>query len=222
VFDPTPGRAPANNSDITGLAPAQLNFNDQANRPDAAAPDTVPNTLAAPRPTGGGAFVEPTDVSTTLAATGGTQRSGGLSSKNLLRGLAATSGLALALGAIPLAKFGLTRRRLSRVVDDPYGRSEIAWDDATEAMALIGVAPVSSETALEFSRRAALSELHLGPTRELASALTILRYAQTSDAPNIAAGAVAAAEDIVTTCRAQVPRRRLVLASMDPRRLRPV
>ncbi len=222
VFDPTPGRAPANNSDITGLAPAQLNFNDQANRSDSAAPDTVPNTLAAPRPTGGGAFIEPESVTTTLAASGGTGRSGGLSSRNLLRGLAATSGLALALGAIPLAKFGLTRRRLARVVDDPYGRSEIAWDDAAEAMAMVGVAPVASETALEFSRRAALSELHLGPTRELASALTILRYAQTSDAPNIAAGAVAAAEDIVTTCRAQVPRRRLVLASMDPRRLRPV
>ena len=181
VLDPTPGRAPAHNQSFARLAPAQVGENDAGNR--ALGDGPVPTTLPAPTPTGGTNAApsvpdqsepDPDDLLAEPAGTGTTagDQDDGRDWSPLLRLVAAIGGVAAIVGAVPLVRIVSRRRRGMRVADDPVGRSELAWDDATAALRLIGIVPSPAETPMEFASRALQHHRAVGPVDELAVAIT--------------------------------------------------
>ncbi|MEO0494913.1 MAG: DUF4129 domain-containing protein, partial [Actinomycetota bacterium] len=109
------------------------------------------------------------------------------------------------------------RRREARVAGDPLGRTELAWDDATDALRLVGIVAAPAETPVEFASRAMRHHRTVGPVDELASAVTVLRYADPVDPVPVALEARRAATVIAEECRAQVPSTKRWGDALDPR-----
>ena len=226
VLDPTPGRAPAHNQSFARLAPAQLGENDAGNRE--LGDGLVPTTLPAPTPTGGTNAApsapdqpEP-DPDDLLAAPAGTgtmpgDQDDGRDWSLLLRLVAAIGGVAAIVGVVPLVHIVSRWRRGMRVADDPVGRSELAWDDATAALRLIGIVPSPAETPMEFASRALQHHRAVGPVDELAVAITTLRYAKLSDPNSVSHEAERAATAVAERCRAQVSGSKRWSDAIDPR-----
>lgn len=226
VLDPTPGRAPAHNQSFARLTPAQLGENDAGNRELGDGP--VPTALPAPTPTGGtnaapGApdqpepdpddlLLEPVSAGTTSG-----DQDDGRNWSLLLRLVAAVSGVAAIVGAVPLLRIVARWRRGMRVAGDPVGRSELAWDDATDALRLIGIVPSPAETPMEFASRAMQHHRAVGPVDELAAAVTTMRYAKLSDPNSVSHEAERAATAVAERCRAQVPNSKRWSDGIDPR-----
>ena len=122
----------------------------------------------------------------------------------LLRLVAAIGGVAAIVGVVPLVHIVSRWRRGMWVADDPVGRSELAWDDATAALRLIGIVPSPAETPMEFASRALQHHRAVGPVDELAVAITTLRYAKLSDPNSVSHEAERAATAVAERCRAQV------------------
>ncbi|MCH1451645.1 MAG: hypothetical protein L7U66_07560, partial [Acidimicrobiales bacterium] len=135
----------------------------------------------------------------------------------LLRLVAAIGGVAAIVGAVPLVRIVSRRRRGMQVADDPVGRSELAWDDATAALRLIGIVPSPAETPMEFASRALQHHRAVGPVEELAAAVTTLRYAKLSDPTSVSHEAERAATAVAERCRAQVSGSRRWSDAIDPR-----
>jgi len=220
VFDPTPGRAPANNGDVTGQAAAQLNENDQGNQGGQAAPPTTIPPAASDSTTGPGEdnpfFEDEFDLDFDLGEepVGAPTTPDGTS---WLRVLIAVAGVAMILGVVPLTRFVLHRRRFARVAADPVGRAEFAWDEAAAALRLVGFEPHPSETPDEFAERALRAPRSLGPIDQLASAVTTLRYAAPADPARHVRTAETAASAITTVCRDQIGLKRRLAEALDPR-----
>ena len=219
VFDPTPGRAPANNGDVTGQTPAQLNENDEGNRGgEPATPTTVaPFDPAAevPRSGGDGFFDDEFDLD--LGLEDETAASPEAGTSRWLRRLLALTGAVAIIAAVPVTRALLHRRRFARVASDPVGRGEFAWDRAAAALQLAGLAPELCETPNEFATRARNSPKSLGPVDELADAVTTLRYARPVDPTPHVRAAEHAAATITTVCRRQVSAQRRWADALDPR-----
>lgn len=226
VLDPTPGRAPAHNQSFARLAPAQLGENDAGNRElgDGSAPTTLP----APTPTGGTNAAPsvpdqpepgPDDLLAEPAGMGSMpgDQDDGRDWSPLLRLVAAIGGVIAIVGAVPLVRIVSRRRRGMRVADDPVGRSELAWDDATAALRLIGIVPSPAETPMEFASRALQHHRPVGPVDELAVAITTLRYAKLSDPISVSHEAERAATAVAEQCRAQVSSSTRWSDAIDPR-----
>lgn len=224
VLDPTPGRGPSHNSDITGLAPAQLDFNDEINRADGSSPSastSIPGgTEFDPSNILGDEFgdIAPTTTVPVAIAVGG-DRSGNIV-RVLMRVFVVLLVGAVLLGIVPLISYLRRRHRINKVAADPVGRGELAWDDACVALALVGVAPVPQETPFEFAERVDRSRFALGPVWDLANAMTVLRYADTADPVTPALQAQQAAREIEIICRTQAGRRQVAIDAIDPRNLR--
>ena len=228
VLDPTPGRSPAHNPLISGYssesAGQQFGFNDEAAR---GAGDLAPTTLppaTQPDQFDPGSFDEldpglldelAQDDPTGTAAEDG----GGIDTGLLLRILAAVVGVVAIVGAIPAARWALRRRRLARVAGDPVARTELAWDDAIEALRLVGIVAEPAETPQEFATRAMGRPIAVGPVNELADAVTVLRYADLEDPVPYAVTAQRASATISATCRSQVTTTQRWLDALDPRTL---
>ena len=226
VLDPTPGRAPAHNQSFARLAPAQLGENDAGNRE--LGDGLVPTTLPAPTPTGGTNAApsapdqpepDPDDLLAEPAGTGTMpgDQDDGRDWSLLLRLVAAIGGVAAIVGVVPLVRIVSRWRRGMRVADDPVGRSELAWDDATAALRLIGIVPSPAETPMEFASRALQHHRAVGPVDELAVAITTLRYAKLSDPNSVSHEAERAATAVAERCRAQVSGSKRWSDAIDPR-----
>jgi len=226
VLDPTPGRAPAHNQSFARLAAAQLGENDAGNRDLGDGP--TPTTLPAPTPTGGPNAApgapdrpepEPDDLlaEPTSAGTTADDHGGGRDWSPLLRLGAAIGGVVAIVGAVPFIRVVARRRRGMRVANDPVGRSELAWDDATDALRLVGIVASPAETPMEFASRAMQHHRAVGPVDELAAAVTTLRYAKLSDPNSVSHEAERAATTVADRCRAQVPGRKRWSDAIDPR-----
>lgn len=224
VFDPTPGRAPSGDTDITGQTPAQLFENDEINRGGAAPPpSTVP-----PAPDSSGLIpdqelpddfldsLNPGDFDAEVATT----EPGLNRSERFTRLVLAVLGALGILGIVPALRYVIRRRRVTRIAHDPLGRSEFAWDEATAALRLIGIRHEPSETAYEFAERTRSAPRPVGPIDELAESVTILRYATPADPAPYAQRAEAAASAITTICRDQVEWTRKLGDALDPRTIR--
>ncbi|MBT5581389.1 MAG: transglutaminase domain-containing protein [Acidimicrobiaceae bacterium] len=224
VMDPTPGRGPSHNADITGLAPAQLNFNDDPNNADGFEPSGATSIPDATSLDGLNGSLDEFDLSTPTtppAAIIGDKTSGGINVGRILVGVfTVTLALAITIGIVPIIRFIRRRRRISRVAADPVGRGELAWDDACVALALLGVAPVPQETPIEFAHRSDRFRFALGPVWDLASAMTVLRYTNTNDLVSLALQAQDAARQIEIVCHHHAGRRRVAMAAINPRNLR--
>ncbi len=221
VFDPTPGRGPAHG--ISGLAPAQHGDSVVAGAGEVVVtpPGTVPS-FGADRPDAGSGLAAPPsppeasggEAAVVPVAEPGPSRAARILARAAVAGAAAA---ALVL-SVPTAKRLLRRRRLRAAAGDPVASGELAYDDAVEALRLVGIEPAAHETPLEFARRAQQAPLDPGPLRELAEAITVLRYWRAEVDP--AAAAQRAAATIRGSCRAAAGRRRVLLALLDPRTLR--
>lgn len=224
VFDPTPGRAPAGDSDITGQSPAQLFENDEVNRGGAAPPpSTVPiapddNSFIPDQqlPDDFLDGLDPADFDPEAV----TDEPGPNRSGRFIRFALALLGALGIFGVVPILRAVIRRRRFSRIAHDPLGRSEFAWDEATAALRLVGIEPEPSETAYEFAERTLSAPRPVGPIDELAESVTILRYATPADPGSHAQRAEAAASAIGTVCRDQVQWKRRVGDALDPRTIR--
>lgn len=225
VLDPTPGRGPTHNADITGIAPAQLGFNDEANQADGFVPPTassIPDEAAGLGDVDNLFLDELNDLtaSTTIPLTGTGGGLSGNAGRVLFRTLLVVLAAATLLGIVPMINYLRRRRRIQRVASDPLGRGELAWDDACTALALVGIAPVAQETPLEFAERVDRSRFDLAPVWDLANAITVLRYSDMADAVAPALTAQNAANKISQICRNQAGRRQVALDAVDPRKLR--
>lgn len=224
VFDPTPGRAPASDSDITGQDPAQLYENDDANRGGAAPPpSTVPPNNPNPfndqeLPDNLFDSLEPAD--TTSDEVVAAEPEAGISGR-FVRVILAVVGVVAILGLVPALRYLMRRRRFARVAGDPLGRSEFAWDDAAAALRLIGIEPEPSETPHEFATRTLRAPRAVGPVGDLAESVTVLRYAEPADPIPHAQRAEQAAAAITTVCRDQVRWQRKLGDALDPRTINP-
>jgi transglutaminase-like putative cysteine protease len=222
VLDPTPGRAPAHNTRIAGLAqPQQFGFNDQAAQgSNTITPTTVPPATGED-PFGGGDFNLGEDIPETEApdTTGAAEPASddGFDFGIVLRGLLIAAGVALIIGAVPALRWLLRRRRVARIAGDPVARTELAWDDATAAMRLIGVVADPAETPTEFARRADHLTVPVGPIEDLADAVTVVRYADLDDAMAPAMTAQQASTRVTEICRNQVSVGRRWADALDPR-----
>ncbi len=222
VLDPTPGRAPAHGSAITGLAPAQLYENDERNR--GGEPVEAPPVTTPPLDVPGNQlpfFGEDVTTPTTVPVTGGAgEAASGFPWGVVLRALVVLAVVAALLGSVPMLRYLLRQRRLHRVAADPIGRVELAWDDALDALALHGIRQAPHETLREFVRRSLRSGLPLGPLDVLASEVSLVRYARLPDPIPHAVSAQLAAEEIVDTCRSSRTFTELFMMAIDPRTLR--
>ena len=221
VFDPTPGRGRPHDADITGLEEEQFGDN-TLNEPGAPTSTTLP---------GGGSStslgpldprdVDPSDTTAAAAseedvAVGG---DGGVPTPVVVV-LAVLGVAAIVIGSVPAAKQLRRRRRLSRVAADPVGRGELAWDEAIDALRLVGHRPSHHHTPLEFAATVEeQSRRPLGPVRELAQEVTVLRYAEPGNGVEHAIAAQDASGAVVERCRQLAGRRAVVADAVDPRSL---
>ena len=220
VFDPTPGRAPAHNGDVTGQTAAQLNENDEGNRGGQAAPPTtippVDSDSTANSSDGNPFLGDEFDLDFELGEDP-TAAPTGTSSAPWLRLLIAVAGVGAIVGIVPATRAVLRRRRFARLASDPVGRGEFAWDQAAAALRLVGHEPYPSETPDEFAERALRAPRALGPVGELAAAVTTLRYAAPPDPTPHVLAAERAASTIRSRCRDQIGLRRRLAEALDPR-----
>lgn len=221
VFDPTPGRAPAHGSEITGLAPAQLNENDARNHGDesiAPPPSTlVPGTPGELNIPG---FDEELAPATTVPVPSESSNRAGSALGVLFRAAVVFAVISSLIGSVPVLRHLLRRRRLHRVVADPVGRTELAWDDAAEALAHHSIVQVHNETLPEFTDRVKRTGIRVGPLDELAREVALLRYSLPADAVPHAIAAQIAAAEVVRSCRASRSFTESFVDAVDPRTLR--
>lgn len=217
VFDPTPGRARPHDADVTGLAaPAQAG--DEPTDP-VAPPTSVtvpaPEPSSAPTPRPPAADDAPAPASTEPGGAADTAGSWRYAAWAL--GLVAIVGAAVAV--TPGVRWIRRRRRLGRVAADPVGRGELAWDDALDALRLVGLTPGREQTPWEFAGDVARDRRAVGPMPDLAEAVTQLRYAPLDDPVAPVQAAATASAEVVRTCHHLVGPRRVWLDAIDPRTL---
>jgi len=229
VFDPTPGRARPFDSDITGLQEAQFGLNDGINRQVSNNTDPVPTTTRpqpasdgnVPDPGSGLANLKPLAANDTTTGGAGTRprstNGGGLTLVKLVIATAA------ALLTVPITRTIRRRRLVNRVAGNPQARSELAFDDAVAALALLGIIHESHETPLEFERRVSRQWPRAIPgVHELMRAVTVLRYGRPADPVMVANDATRAAAEVSAYCRSKIGSTTLAAHYLDPRRVSPV
>lgn len=209
-FEPTPGRGAPGDEVYTGHAAEQSGGLVDVRSPDTpeeAAP-AISETTLPPRP--------PVPLETEPEPVAGTDGAGGSSP---WPGRLAIAALAVAIPAVLLA--GVTwlqrwwRRRQAVTVDEQV---EVAWREAWEATALLGLVPGDGETPIEFAAR---TRGRLGPGDEALARLATLtvRTCYAADEPGAAAAGEARelSGQVAVHARHRAPRTTRVRARFDPR-----
>ena len=231
AFDPTPGRNRPYDNDVTGVpGAAQLGEGDEVNRAD---PATSPESTAPPTTTPAPTDESPTDEPDTPTPTTPDDPGGSVATEAgpatddnrwgpVMRIGAIVAALVTLAALVPLTRHLVRRRSEAQVAADPVGRTELAWDHALDALRLVGLSRRPAETPLEFAHRVQRGyHLDVGPVRELAEAVTRLRYGDEANAATVATTAIEAGATVERTCRDIVGRRRAVADRFDPRFIRP-
>ncbi|MHB8669310.1 MAG: transglutaminase family protein [Acidimicrobiales bacterium] len=225
AFEPTPGRGLTSAEAYTGVAaptPTPL----QPSGGSAQQPAPTPRAPATPHPV---------TVPPPPAPTKAPIRHQRMSSWRAL--LVALIGLLLALGsaasAVPLAaRWRRSRRRA--MATTPEARVLLAWADAAESLARVGLVRARSETIAEYARRSG-PRLTPGPTTALVD-VTAISHAKDLEMLARAAGAAAygavpvgadlaesaerAARAVISNLRASMTRSERLRRAIDPRSLR--
>ncbi|MDQ6727654.1 MAG: DUF3488 and transglutaminase-like domain-containing protein, partial [Actinomycetota bacterium] len=204
AFEPTPGRGQPGAEAYTDVPAAQVT---------AAPPE------AAPAPAATGSTVAPTPE-TTVAVTVPPAASAPAGRPwipaTLALGLPA---LAYLIG-VPLAN--RRRRRLRRAAAaTPADRVLVAWEDAEEDLAAVGLGRRASETAAEFAHRVGRSAGPAGPPlARLADDTAAAAWSSGGVATEVAVRAEAGAAAITVELDARSTWRERAAKALDPRRLR--
>lgn len=218
AFEPTPGRGAPGAEAYTGVPEQQ-----DTSRGTVVTPTTQPGPAAtAPGP-------EATAPRPGLADELRTADEGPAAPRrSAWPGRLAATGVALAglagtwLVGVPAAA-ALRRRRRRARARDPEAVAVLAWEEATEALALAGLPRRPAETPAEYAGRVAAVD---GPAAEvlpgLAAAVTAALFAPGPLPEEVARAATVAAAGVRSHVREVVPWRRRVVVALDPRRLRRV
>ncbi|HMJ78921.1 MAG TPA: transglutaminase-like domain-containing protein, partial [Iamia sp.] len=223
-FEPTPGAGQPGAERYTGLQPQQPGEEETPTPPTVA--DTQPPATATPPATttnvpttippnepGGGEVVGP-----------GVEDDGGVPVGLVVPLLVVLAGLVLL--ALDIVVIAAVRARRARDLDSDHtvaGRVRAAWTRTIVALHLVGVAPVPTETAREFARRASDDLGEAGPAlSRLAGMVTVTTWApKTSAAASALIGqADELAHRVTTKVHDDAGWRRRARSAIDPRTLR--
>ena len=227
AFEPTPGRSRAYDADITGLNfAAQYPSNETGERSEFGALPTPANpannfapTIPAPNPTAATSPTNPSNIEVNAPST--TTRV-----FEIARVVALVAVVLVAVALItPTSKAIQHRRHKRRAADSPLLLAELAWDDASRALELLGLSPQPHHTPMESARLMSHTRTDLGALNELAANVTALRYAGSLSADvsaaqhqtQLAHNASKAASQIIGHCRKISGMRRVALSALDPR-----
>ena len=228
VFEPTPGRNRGHDSSITGLAVAAqypsneggVTFVDDIAPSPVLPTNTFTDNLASP--------ISPNATPDTIPTGNTTGASAGTQSSPRFALIAAIFGVVVAaiLCLVPASRVAKRHMRLRLATHKPLLRAELAWDDATNALKLLGISATPHQTPVEFARQVNRTRTDMGALTQLASHLTTLRYAEfatvgdstaSSNVKSLTKQAVATSKELVKFCRKLAGVRKVVFAAFDPR-----
>jgi transglutaminase-like putative cysteine protease len=214
AFEPTPGRGAPGAETYTGVPEQQ-----ETSRGAVVTPTTAPGpasgtpTTAAPAPRPGLA-----DELRTSSPAGAPERPAAWAGRLVVAGVVLGALLAAWIGGVPAARALRRHRRWSRA-STPEAVTLVAWEDATEALALAGLPRRPAETPAEYARRVAAADgLPAEVLPLLAGAVSEALFAPGPLPAVRAEEAVVAAAAVRSHVRATVPWRRRAAAAVDPRR----
>jgi len=225
AFDPTPGRARPQDSDITGLEAAQFGVNDGANRQVST---DLPTTTTTKRPESSGgagiksgsdlsALKDPTLTDQPATPVAPVSESGG----GIPGPLKALALMVAALLAVPTARSLRKASLHRRISGSPVARTEIAFDEATAMLTMLGLPHRPHETPLEYERRISREwPQPISGVHELMRAVTVMRYGCPTEPRVVADDACSSSLEIVRHCRSLVGRGKLTTRFLDPRRVK--
>ena len=179
-FEPTPGRGLAGAESYTGVS---------ENQEGGTAPQATTTSTTAPESDADVAAPEfdvdiPEDVAPG-GAVNGNSSGAGVSRMVLIALAVLVLGLGYLLG-MPAIRRVLRQRRRS-AANSPNERIDVAWQEATEALELVGVRPVASETYYEYADRVDRTvQIDGAPHRQLADDAVTARYSGADVAGEIA------------------------------------
>lgn len=221
AFEPTPGRGIPGGEQYTGVPDQQDLSTGPVVLPDPAAGSTP--TTAAPATGDAPSPAERLDAGDDVLS--GTPFGDEATPSPWPRRLAV---LALVVGGtaglwlvgVPLARLVRRRRRRARAVT-PSARTLVAWDEATETLALVGAGRRSWETNDEYARRAvAVADVDPALVDPLADVATIAAFAPYGVDDDDADAAVAMSGQLQTAVRHRAGAFRRLRWVLDPRTLR--
>lgn len=212
TFEPTPGRVAPGSAAWTNLDDAS----DTGAEPDEPE-DTTNDSVAPTIPQD----LEPMLPEFDLGQGGGVSAAddGGIPTPLRVL-LGAVAAVALWFAAV-LSLAGLRRaRRRHQVAHDPGARTELAWNEAVEALARRGRVPRVSETRSEYAARVAVSNPSAAePLAELATLSATARYSAEVPEPDDVERAIERSASVVHASTSHLPWYRRTLIAGDPRRL---
>jgi transglutaminase-like putative cysteine protease len=215
-FEPTPGRGVPGGESYTGQPEQQANAGNPATATTVAPTTTEPTT---PQNDNSPATTAPRrDINA-----GNQGRKSPLPAPVMALLILIVVGAVLWGALVPVAKrLRRDRRRTSAAL--PADRVLVAWDEASEALALAGARRQLAETLPEYAGRAArataLDGLSAGLLEELADDASAASYSNDEVPPDVAARAVEAAARIEAELQEGAGRGKRLRWALDPRPLR--
>jgi transglutaminase-like putative cysteine protease len=219
AFEPTPGRGAPDMAAYNGIAASQTDASGEGATATSSTSTTAPTTSSTSAQSS-----NTDDLSALLGTSGANQggRGNGGPPFVVKIGIVALALLgAVMLYALVALGYGILRRRRRRAhAVEPRARIALAWEESLEQLELVGVVPEQSETHTEFAQRAGrtVPERNL-QLHELASLADVVTYAPYEIDEAEAERADDAATAIADTVQARVPRQRVWVSRLDPRRL---
>ena len=216
LFEPTPTRGAPNAEQYTHVPEEQASPSGSATT---IAPTTATTTPTSANPAGPATTKPPSDVAAgSLSSRSNepsfwsTKRFGG---KALIVAVVLPL-LALLYAAVVLGWHALYRARRRRAATAPDDQVRLAWQESIEALGMLGVAPIRSETPLEFGARAG-SAAGVDGVAELAGLVVRSDYSPDGAATEDAERAVELSEGVASSVKAQSPPAARVRYALDPR-----
>ena len=214
LFEPTPGRG-SPNSPYTNTSELQ----DSDIAPQGVTTTTAPTTTADPSTSitfdelGAGASASQSNPDTNSAEP---SSPGPVDSTGAKVVVAVLALVALYVAGVPTARRlrRSRRRHRARAAND---RVDVAWREATEALGILGVKAIASETPAEFAHRADRRSRAGTQVQELASLTTAARYAPDASVPRDVERAVQLADGVERAVRDQTTAGERFWGELDPR-----
>jgi len=199
AFEPTPGRGAPDDQSYTGVTPMpQEGFTP----PPAVAQPETPTTV------GAGASTNPGQQTTTTSPPGQKASHGTAGWLKALFGLILVVLVAGVLLGVLIGRRRAAFRKRRAAATTADARALVAWTEAEEALTLAGYPRKRAETAAEYARRvpgpAAISP---APMNVLADATAAAAYSQAGIAPDDAAAATHAADQVRDQLTARATRK---------------
>jgi transglutaminase-like putative cysteine protease len=207
AFEPTPSRAIPGATSYTGVSPVA------AAPPGTTTATTAPAAGATTDTTRAPAVKQETNRDVSVGAGAANRRHASRPVIAILLSLLAAA--LLVAVALPVGRWTARRRRRAAAAS-PAERVVVAWEDATEWLALAGHGRRPSETPYEYARRPEVQRAS-GDIGVLADTITLATWSGADLAEDAADAAEAASAGVRTAVRSRTSRRERIRWAIDPR-----